>query len=506
MKQPYLFYNWDYLSKKPCLYFFGYNKYYTKTGIIISLIALLLSIGFTIYFLYDFFHFFPINIIYLTNNESSGNYNLSDTLFMINQIGDFSNKDITISAYLQIENEASFTKSSLKLVNCADILNHLKSISLYSSLDLNTIYNSYCLFPNQSSIIIKNDNINKINQRLVIEVRLCDKSKDILCNDINKIVETISNVSLGLQFLVENNDINHFQKKNPINSSISNIYVYPLLNYHYQKELSWKNITYEYDNGYLFSNKKSNNFINIQEQFYSNRMEREITDVSVPLATITFGLFPKSDKIIRSYRRLQNVLSDIWCFILFIEFIGKLIISIITSKSYYSVLTRNIINDNKIFKNNIRIGKNLFEEEKKEIKVTNCSLTPVTEPTNVHLLTIEKNNPHLINQITFGKKGFPQLKTSKDIIEDINNYYKKIKMCEYIFPQWICRKTKGQEIMKISESFIRNYLSCEDLIKNKIHLYKLIELYEDKAGLNICQIKPSIVLEIEQNKILNEKD
>ena len=57
MKKQSLFYNCDYLSKKPCLYFLGYNKYYTKTGIILSLISLLLSIGFTIYFLYDFFHF-----------------------------------------------------------------------------------------------------------------------------------------------------------------------------------------------------------------------------------------------------------------------------------------------------------------------------------------------------------------------------------------------------------------------------------------------------------------
>ena len=41
MKKQSLFYNSDYLSKKPCKYFLGYNKYYTKTGIILSLISLL---------------------------------------------------------------------------------------------------------------------------------------------------------------------------------------------------------------------------------------------------------------------------------------------------------------------------------------------------------------------------------------------------------------------------------------------------------------------------------
>ena len=178
--------------------------------------------------------FISINIIYLTNNESSGDYNLSDTLFMIKQVGDFSDKDITISAYLQIEKESSFTRASLRLINCADILTNVKTIPLYSSLDLNTIYNSYCFFPNESSIIIKNDKINQINQRLVIELRLCDKSQDISCNDVNKILETMSNASFGLELLVENNNINHFQRKNPIQSLITNIYVYPFLNYHYQ--------------------------------------------------------------------------------------------------------------------------------------------------------------------------------------------------------------------------------------------------------------------------------
>ena len=44
----------------------------------------------------------------------------------------------------------------------------------------------------------------------------------------------MSNASFGLELLVENNNINHFQRKNPIQSLITNIYVYPFLNYHYQ--------------------------------------------------------------------------------------------------------------------------------------------------------------------------------------------------------------------------------------------------------------------------------
>ena len=118
---------------------------------------------------------------------------------MIKQVGDFSDKDITISAYLQIEKESSFTRASLRLINCADILTNVKTIPLYSSLDLNTIYNSYCFFPNESSIIIKNDKINQINQRLVIELRLCDKSQDISCNDVNKILETIQTNTLDIK-------------------------------------------------------------------------------------------------------------------------------------------------------------------------------------------------------------------------------------------------------------------------------------------------------------------
>ena len=83
------------------------------------------------------------------------------------------------------------------MINCADI--NVKTIPLYSSLDLNTIYNSYYFFPNESSIIIKNDKINQINQRLVIELRLCDKSQDISCNDVNKILETIQTNTLDIK-------------------------------------------------------------------------------------------------------------------------------------------------------------------------------------------------------------------------------------------------------------------------------------------------------------------
>ena len=55
----------DFLTKEPSLFIFGKKKYYTKIGVIISFIVFICSLGFGMYFLYDFFERNEIKVAYL---------------------------------------------------------------------------------------------------------------------------------------------------------------------------------------------------------------------------------------------------------------------------------------------------------------------------------------------------------------------------------------------------------------------------------------------------------
>ena len=60
-----MIYKMDFLTKEPSLFIFGKKKYYTKIGVIISFIVFICSLGFGMYFLYDFFELNESKVAYL---------------------------------------------------------------------------------------------------------------------------------------------------------------------------------------------------------------------------------------------------------------------------------------------------------------------------------------------------------------------------------------------------------------------------------------------------------
>ena len=78
-----LIYQFDFLTLQPTLSIFHQSRYPTIYGTILSILVILCSIGFGLYFLINFFNRKDINLVSL--QETSGYYNgfnLSDSLFL----------------------------------------------------------------------------------------------------------------------------------------------------------------------------------------------------------------------------------------------------------------------------------------------------------------------------------------------------------------------------------------------------------------------------------------
>lgn len=89
MQKESIIYKLDYLTSRPHLYIYGNTKLRTKFGTIISSIVFFLFVSFTIYLLSEFFTRKHLAVIYSKETSMSSQFNLSDTLLLVNIKGKF---------------------------------------------------------------------------------------------------------------------------------------------------------------------------------------------------------------------------------------------------------------------------------------------------------------------------------------------------------------------------------------------------------------------------------
>lgn len=516
MQKQSIWYKIDYLTSQPSLYIFGQDKLQTKTGLFFSFLVIVLSFSFSIYFLIDFFQRKEPSILYLKESTSTvREFNLSDSLFMLQLINNTEPYQLMLKVvYIQIyANTVKATDVSME--RCNKYTNVPKKY--WHLFDDGNIGLFYCLTPGQN-LIIKDDPINKVKTQIQAMVYLCDNETNALCDTKENIINSERLKKMTFAYTVEKIAVNHLNTGNPYSFYTASIGYSPSVDFTYEEYSFWELISYQSDDGYIFEDKKIYKAAGMDSTLTLGRQKiRTVEDFEVPVMTFQFSIYQNySERYIRSYAKLQNVIADISGVITFIRIVGSFCINFLVSNMYYSNLGRAIFEDNTVYKrtnsfNRMYKTSQSVDEDKKQIKITNNSSlnNPSIElPYSNNLIKLKQISK--VRTIPFGnKKKSYEINFQKESsdISGKKNYYNDIKLCDLILAYLPCYKSSQKNIIDLSERMIRYSLSTEELIKKRIQLIKLIGIIEEDKHIQLYKIKPDFFKEIDNiNKIEKEEE
>ena len=312
--------------------------------------------------------------------------------------------------------------------------------------------------------------------------------------------------------------MNHLNPGNPYSFYTASIGYSPSVDFTYEEYSFWELISYQSDDGYIFEDKKIYTAAGLDSTLTLGRQKiRTVEDFEVPVMTFQFSIYQNySERYIRSYAKLQNVIADISGVITFIRIVGSFFINFLVSNMYYSNLGRAIFEDNTVYKRTNSFHRmyktsQSVDEDKKQIKITNNSSlnNPSIElPYSSNLIKLKQISK--VRTIPFGNKKKPYELNFQKESSDISvkeNYYNDIKLCDLILAYFPCYKSSQKNIIDLSERMIRYSLSTEELIQKRIQLIKLIGIIEEDKHIQLYKIKPDFFKEIDNiNKIEKEDE
>ena len=253
MKSPCICYNLDFLTNRPSFYVFGHDKVYTKGGLLLSIIILIISFCFSVISQNNYCLKKNVNIVYYKKHpEDVLSVNLSDSFFMVKIENDISPK-VTMIKVKSLNISNSIEKETiLKIEKCnlnySDIPEKIQDSFIQSNLA-----NFYCLTPGQN-IQLSYNPITNDQTVFQFEVLPCDINYSSACGTQEYIEENFDKRNISISFFLEGKNINHYN-----NTSFSSFYKLNKYDIHYEME-TFTNVnlllhSYTSDEGIIFENK-----------------------------------------------------------------------------------------------------------------------------------------------------------------------------------------------------------------------------------------------------------
>ena len=382
-----MIYSLDILSPQPSLCVFGEDKYRTKIGVIISIIVFLTSIGFGVYFLYEFFTRANIGLVYMKETHDYINhFNLSDSLFMLYLDERFDESVIEFeitSRYLNSTLQSSI-KTPVILEPCKKGVNIPKRYD--NIIDDSVIEGMVCLKPGQN-ITIQYSQEEEIKQNVVLRVKLCNIDKNPKCKTHDEIIDILSGDSVEIGIMLEHNNIDHYNESYPIQPYYMMQMHYPSLEYHYVLNFYWETLTYNTDVGFIFEKTKTDIGVYLDSALTASSVNgRSLDDFNTVLAYYEFALYPYyAEKYTRTYEKLQSVIASIGGILSVVQTIGVILCDFLTGNMLFTLLAKNVVEDKNIYspgKKKFTFSELLKNKEEKKNS---------DKKEEVNLVKIEKN-------------------------------------------------------------------------------------------------------------------
>ena len=545
-----MLYSLDILSPQPSLCVFGEEKYRTKIGTFISLVVILASIGFGLYFLYEFFIRANIGLVYMKEtHDYVDHFNLSDSLFMLYLDERFDESVVQMEVRYNIYNDPKTERKAIEMTQCEKNVTIPKE---YNTILPDEGLSDYLCFKPGQNITIHYADVTKNSVGVIL--KLCDIDINPNCKTHQEILDLLTGDQILFEVLLANNNIDHYNESNPLQPLFIIRDHYSSLEYHYVLNFYWEILTYNTDVGYIFENIKTDLGVYLDSALTVTTVTgRSIDDFSSILTYYEFALYPYySEKYTRTYEKLQNVIANIGGILSVVETVGVILCDFLTGNMLFTLLAKNVVEDKNIYKpvkQTFRF-RDLYnkpvkeinddeEKPKKEVRENNqisslflYSRRNKLSSTTANVLIRDSGSPS-VNEVIEDKKS-DTIELKDNIIyvpsvseqNDNNNKIKKtitqeslvkkntkseekektnpfnIRIFDYFFYNFGCKRMRGSSIIEISEKITKESLSCEQIIKNNINQQKLIKILNETQKEEFEHMKPELIKQIEQRYMI----
>lgn len=518
----------DYASIEPKMYVYGRDRFITKIGAFLSILAAVSMLVLSGYFFINFLERTDLNVIYYSNTKSFTPYvNLNGKPFFW-RFEDVNNNEIdprigrVVSTYW-VESNGTQTIYELETEPCT-FEKHLTN-PIYKEYFKFNISMYQCIKPNTYNLSLSADDSTNSVTYFNIYISECENSTQNgnYCLPVSEIETQLANLDMYFEFYFPTYIIDHYNRTNPIKEYYYTNMEKIFSNFFYSYYEGQKILNYSSDDGNVFQD-----FIDYEGFSRDNinsfsQLSPQKTQVYIPksIAVVQFTINSSQfDQYKRTYPKLQSVVANIGGIFKFITVIAQIISQFVTEKMMFVNLANWVIFFDKKNKGSVgREGRSNMHPSS-NINLGKSSIN-IMEGVNQGTKQITQNNlltpnPIAIHKTTRSVISKFYVPTTKPINMTISysknnkgnfveSEFKEIGLLESILPRRCVNKNSAAQIAEICKKIIKKQLSCEDMLQNMSDINKLKLLLFDKKQLVVFNSLKNPNLDQHVRKLYDKK-
>ena len=487
----------DLIGKNPQLLIFNNYRYKAILSSLISVIIILISIAFSIYALLEYLKFKNPNIAYSKDNDGETNRNIfkRDFILMFQLI------DTT--TLITLDNSVGYYVAEY-------IITYNNGTRSYTPLDIETceigknIDKKYQNFVNDNSNYGKKVNEFKCisskfeNISLFYDPKIGFSVIRLYIIYKNNTIYTPEKIQSLL--LTENNIINHFNRKDPINrgymfqlTSAYSSLEYTQINYNFQY------LKYESDEGFIFQDSRIlygmtfsdiTSYRNLQNKIDLTTNFEEVKDSMI--GAIEFEINKSNfDNYKRNYQKLQSLLAEIMSVINLFFQVGRQIINIFGGKKISLSIIEYLVNKDTLHTKKNENKKVFIKDKNNESSIRKIKSEIFDNSNNRDNSTKNKKIKLIGNNNKILKINTINNKSEK------NKILKKINFL-HILKSFLCFKDKKSQFVNFCYNIVSQDMSIERILERFYNLEKIKHYLSSEEKRKLKCIKNKKFLEIDK--------
>ena len=300
--------------------------------------------------------------------------------------------------------------------------------------------------------------------------------------------------------ITENNIINNFDRKNPINNG----YMFQITSAYSSMEYTRVNYNYQYvkyvsDEGYFFENSRILYGISFSDiTSYRNKQDNDnvaqrFGDIKNPIiGTIEFAINKSNfDNYKRSYQRLQSLLAEIMSVINLLFEIGRQLLNVLGDKKMSLNIIEYLINKNNLYTKKNRKKLFIMKDKSKESSIRKINSEILEKSNNLDNSIKNKEIKLSLNNNMISKNDKINVIDAKNKILKEINYFNIVK-------SFLCFKDKKSQFINFCNNIIRQDMSIERILERFYKLENVFHYFSIEKKRKLRHIKNKRILEIDK--------
>jgi hypothetical protein len=455
----------DHTSVKPKLLIFGRDRYFSKIGVVMTLLSMIAIIALAGYFIISFLSRRDLSVIYFRDSSTFVPYiDLNNTFFLF-QFRDVNNVPVDpriaelVPTYWNYDNNVK-NVINLEYEPCSFDTNLDPKFKEMFHFNVTTFN---CMKPNMYNLSLSIQANIGFKRYYNFYMRRCTNSTENKnhCYPPDELDIKLKGLNMYLEYYMPSYTYDHYNFTQPVSLWFKRNQYKITTEFFYNYYDYFKILIYESDNGNVFEDYKISSAFTYDD--LSSTKEISGPNTKVSLAN-SFALLQISvttayaDRYKRFYPKLQTVVANIGGVIKFVFFLAKMISIYMTKQMMFFDLANSIINIDDFIENNNSSNK---PQISKSIPDKSNSQIVHNSKQALNILSAQNLGIHLPKR---GPERTP-----------------KLKVLDAICPM-LLRRTVSKRFLEESDAIVRQHLSADYILKflSDFERFKKIILTEDQ--------------------------